>query len=102
MLITDSLLVNPNASYGQHSILFLKPARIQLIIWHNPVEDQAQQDSQHTGEQENDLPRFDRRAVLLRTDGDAVCNYAAKDLADAVEAEPDVDARTLFFLGVPL
>jgi hypothetical protein len=40
--------------------------------------------------------------VFLGADGDAVCDYAAEDLADAVEAEPDVDTGPLFFLGVPL
>lgn len=40
--------------------------------------------------------------MFLGADGNAVRDYATEDLADAVEAEPDVDARALFFLGVPL
>lgn len=60
MLITDSLLVNPNSSHGQHSVFFLQPTRIQLVVWYNPIEDQAQQDGQHAGEQEDNLPRRDR------------------------------------------
>lgn len=38
----------------------------------------------------------------FRADGDAVGYEAAEDLAPSVEAEPDVDAASLFFFRVPL
>ena len=34
--------------------------------------------------------------------GDAVRDNTAEDLADTVEAEPDVDSAALFFFRVPL
>ena len=40
--------------------------------------------------------------MFLGTDGDAVGDYSAEDLADAVEAEPDVDAAALFCFCIPL
>jgi hypothetical protein len=40
--------------------------------------------------------------VLFGSDGDAVGDYSAENLADAVEGEPDVDAASLFLFCVPL
>jgi hypothetical protein len=40
--------------------------------------------------------------VFLGADRDPVGDYAAEDLADTVEAEPDIDTGTLLFLRVPL
>jgi hypothetical protein len=40
--------------------------------------------------------------VLLGSDGDAVGDDSAEDLADTVEGEPDVDTAPLFLLCVPL
>jgi hypothetical protein len=40
--------------------------------------------------------------VLFGTDGDAVGDNSAEDLAYAVEAEPDVNAAALFLFCVPL
>jgi hypothetical protein len=40
--------------------------------------------------------------VLLGSDGDAVGDYSAENLADAVEGEPDVYTASLFLFCVPL
>lgn len=73
-----------------------------MVIWHNPEEYQSQADGEETSDEENNLPWLDGRPVFLGTDGDAVGDYSAENLADAVEAEPDVDAAALFFFCVPL
>lgn len=102
MLVANSLLVDAHPRDSQDPVFFLQPARVQLVIWDNPEEDAAQHDGQQTRYEEDDFPGFDGGAVFSCTDGDAVCDDAANDLADAVEAEPDVDAAALFSLCVPL
>ena len=41
VLVTDSLLVLADSRHGQHSVLFLQPARVQLVVRHDPEENQT-------------------------------------------------------------
>lgn len=102
VLVTNSLLVDADTRNSQYSVLFLQPARVQLVIRYDPEENAAQCDCQETRHKEDDLPRRDRGAVLPRADGNAVCDDTANNLSDTVEAEPDVHPAALFFLGIPL
>lgn len=102
VLVTDTLLVDAHPGNGQNPILLAQPARIQLVIRHNPQENQTQRDSQQTGDEEDNLPRSDQGSVFLRADSDSVRDATADDLAHAVEAEPDINAATLFSLRIPL
>lgn len=102
VLVTDTLLIDAYSSNGQNAVLLLQPAGIQLIIRHNPQENTTQHNSQQTGDKEDDLPRCDRRSIFRGADGDSVRDATPDDLADAVEAEPDINATALFFLRIPL
>lgn len=102
MLITNTLLVNAHPRNSQDPVFFLQPACVQLVIRDNPEEDTAQCDGQESRYEEDDFPRCDGGTVFPCADRDAVCDDAADDLADAVEAEPDIHAAALFSLGVPL
>jgi hypothetical protein len=42
MLIPNSLLVNAHTGDSKDAILFLQPARVELAIWYDPEENQAQ------------------------------------------------------------
>lgn len=102
MLISNTLLVNSDTSDRQHAVLLLQPPRVQLVIRHNPQEHDAQTNRQQPSHQEDNLPRLNRRAVLGCADRNAVGNHTTENLADAIEAEPDVDSDALFVFGVPL
>lgn len=102
MLIADALLVDAHAGDGQHAILLLEPAAVQLVIRDDPEEDDPEGDGEEARYEEDDLPGFDGRAVSLGADCDAVCHESSEELAPAIETEPDVDATALFLFGVPL
>lgn len=102
MLISNALLVDPHTRNSQDAIFFIQPPCVELVVWYNPEEYQAQADGEETRDEEYNLPWLDGGPVFLGADGDPVRDYSAEDLAHAVEAEPDVDAAALFLFCVPL
>lgn len=102
MFVTDALLIDPDSFNGQHPILGLQPACVELIVRHHEEENDAQKGGQASIDQEDDLPRCDGGTMLAGTDGDAVRDETSKDLSEPVETEPYSGPSALFFLGVPL
>jgi len=102
VLVSNTLLVNADTSNSQDAIFLVQPARIELVIWHNPEENQTKTNGQQAGNKEDDFPRLDGGAVLFSANSDPVGYYTAENLAYAVEAEPDVDTASLFVFRVPL
>lgn len=102
VLVTDTLLVDAHSGNSQNAILLVQPACIQLAIWDNPQENNPQHDSRQTGNEEDDLPRCDQRSVFFGADGDSIRNATTDYLADAVEAEPNINTTALLFLRIPL
>lgn len=102
MFISNTLLVNPHSRNSQHPIFLLQPPCVQLAIRHNPEEYQPQSEGQQAGKQENNFPRRNSGAMTLCADGDTISDEPTQDLAPAIKAKPDVDATSLFLLGVPL
>jgi hypothetical protein len=102
MLVAHTLTVDSDSLHGKNSLFFRQPAAIELVVRHRPEENDADADRQETREEKDDLPRFEKRAVLTRSYRDTVRHQAAEDLGESVEGEPDACARSLLFLGVPL
>jgi len=102
VFITHSLSVDSNALNGQQPIFFTQPPAIQLVVWHNPQEQDTQTHCQQTGNEEDDFPGLNRGTRFPAPDSNAVGEAAAEDLGEPVETEPDASARALLFFGVPL
>lgn len=63
VLIADSLLIDPDALDRQQAVLVTQPPRVELVIRHGEVEDDANNHGQQPREQEDNLPRLDAAAV---------------------------------------
>jgi len=59
MLISNTLLINPDSRNSQNPIFLLQPPRVQLAIRHDPEEYKSQRNSQQARAQEDDFPRLD-------------------------------------------
>ena len=59
MLIANALLVILYPRDGQNAVLFLQPAGVQLIIWNEPEEQEAQHDGQQPCPEEYGFPGCD-------------------------------------------
>lgn len=79
-----------------------QPSCVQLTIRHDSPEPTAQCHRRQPCYQKDDAPPCERGTMILDPHSDTVGDHAADDLSDAVETEPDVDARVLFVFGIPL
>lgn len=102
VLVSNSLLIDAHTLNSQDLVLFTQPPAVELIIRHNPKEQEAHASRQHSSNKEDNLPRLDDRARLAAPNSNTVRDAATEDLRKAVEAEPDGCARALFFLRIPL
>lgn len=102
MLVADSLLIHSHTLDCQNLVLFAQPPAIELVVGHDPEEEEANGHSQQARDKEDDLPWLDDRATLATTDSDTVRNNATKDLRPTVKAKPYGGASALLFLCVPL
>lgn len=102
MLVSNTLLVTADSSNSKDTILFLEPTSVQLTVRDNPQEKEPENNSHKTSDEEDDLPGFNRWAVLSRTHGNTICNQTTDNLSDTVKTEPNIDATTLLSLCIPL
>lgn len=89
VLVSNPLLVHPHTLDRQYLILLAQPSAVELVVRHNPEEEEANAGSEQAGDKKDDLPRFDDRASLAATDCNSICNDTTKDLCPSVEAEPN-------------
>lgn len=102
MLVTDPLLIDTDTFDGEYSILLSQPSCIELIVWHDEEEDDANGHRQTASEEKDDFPRRNRRSVFVDPSSDAIGYKSAEDLSKAVERKPDSCPTALFLLCIPL
>jgi hypothetical protein len=102
VLVSNTLLVDPDSFDGQDSVTRLQPSSIELVVRHDEQEDNAQTCCETAIDQKYDLPGCDCCAMLAGPDRDAVGDEAAEDLTEAVEREPKAGTGALLLLRVPL
>lgn len=101
--VPHALLVLPDPLHRQHALPARgQEARVELVVRHEPQEDEAHGGRQQPAHEEDDLPGLERRAVFARPDRDAVGDEAAEDLRPPVKREPDARAEALLAFSVPL
>lgn len=101
MLVADTLLVDSDSLNSQEAFFLGQETSIELVIRHEIKEEASNNNSQESSDQEDNLPRLDRRTMSGST-GNAIGHQSAYDLSPAIEGKPDAGTQTLFFLCVPL
>lgn len=102
MFVPNALLVDAHTLNSEKTVFVGEPSRIQLVVRDDPEKEESDGDGKYTRGEENNLPWRDGGSIFPCAHGNAVCNGAADDLPNAVEAEPDACAVSLLFACVPL
>lgn len=87
MLVPDSLTVHPDALDSKDPVFLAEPATIQLVIRNDPEEDDSDGGSEKPCDKEDNLPRFEARAVLAASDSYSVGDETAEDLREDVSSD---------------
>jgi len=59
MLVADALLVDADTLDAESSVIFAKPASIELVVWHDEEEDDTDGNSKEACDEEDDFPGSD-------------------------------------------
>ena len=91
MLVSDALLVRPHSRNRQHSVFRREPSSIQLVVWNDIPEDEAQESSEASVDEKDNLPGRQCCATRLNAAVDAVGYEAAEDLSETIMRSDDND-----------
>jgi hypothetical protein len=80
MRVANALIVHADSLERQNAVFFAQPAAIELVVRHDPEEDDADARGEQASNEEYDFPGLDGRPGLAAPDGDSVCDKAAEDL----------------------
>jgi hypothetical protein len=101
VLVPDTLLISPDPGNRQHAVALTEPLGIERRVWDDKIESDAERHCEEAVDHKDGLPTRDGGAVVPSAVVNRVGHETAKDLAPAIEGEPDAGSKSLLVLAAP-